>query len=192
MKAVDVICRVAEILGDNELDSIITKKQAGEELSTKEEKRLSRAINGLNIAVDTICSRYYSCSKTVHAISDNDAKVSYKSLASRVYEIEEVTTVVGEKVEFYALPFSVYLPASNCAYNFKIKVLPTRVTAISDEVEVMPFIDDVTIAYLMISDIMLSVSSFDESKFWFSKFEERMIEILSRRRTRFLAVKRLI
>lgn len=184
MKARDVIELVSNLIGDQDIEAILVKKDSNEELTGQDEKKLNRYISGLNIAVDTIASRYYQNIKTVKAVSDEEQRIPYEALDERLLEVVEVLDRVGRKVEFYSLPFSLYLPSRNSEYLVKFKYLPKKVVEIKDEVEVLPFVSNRAIAYLMASDIMLSKNLYDESKFWFNSFDSIMTQAVATRRMR--------
>ena len=192
MTAWEVIVETARLIGDKELETIIDKSQAGESLTAEENKKLKRYISGLNIAVDTIASRYYMNLREIKVTSSSDARVEYSELDDRVYEIVNVHDESGVAVEFYSLPFSLYLPKRNTRYLVKFKFLPRRVEEVSDEVMILPFVPITAICYLMVSDIMLAKNLYDESRFWFSKFESCINKAVSSRRMRTLCVSKLV
>ena len=130
--------------------------------------------------------------KEVQVVTGIDSRVEYAALDERVYEILEVTDDSGAKVEFYSLPFSLYLPKAKAKYRVKFKFLPRKVENLSDAVEILPFVPLSAIAYLMVSDILLAKNLYDESKYWFTRFESIMTQAVSSRRMRSLGVNRLL
>ena len=192
MVAREIINEVSHMVGDLEFVKILEKFDGGEDLSVTDAKQIDRYIGGLNIAVDTIASRYYLNLKEVFVTTDNDARVDYSALDDRVYEIVKVKNEIGLSVEFYSLPFSLYLPKRNTRYQVKFKYLPRKVVTLEDEVMILPFVPTRAICYLMVSDILLAKGLYDESRFWFSKFESVITQAVASRRMRTLGVNRLI
>lgn len=187
MKVIDCIKTVVNLIGDQDMGAVIEKIESGEELVDSDTKILNRYINGLNIAVDTIASRYYQNIKTVRVVSDSEQRIPYEALDERLYEVLEVVGPAGSKVEFYSLPFSVFVPKKLTQYTVKFKYLPKKASQIEDDVEVLPFVSERAIGYLMASDIMLSRNLYDESKFWFNNFDSIMTQAVATRRVRSLA-----
>ena len=192
MVAREIINEVAHMVGDLEFVKILEKIDSAEELSVVETKQVGRYVSGLNIAVDTIASKYYLNVKEVAVTTDNEARVDYSALDDRVYEIVKVKNDCGCLVEFYSLPFSLYLPKRNTKYFVKFKFLPKKVETIDDEVVILPFVPVRAICYLMVSDILLAKGLYDESRFWFSKFESVITQAVNSRRMRTLGVSRLV
>lgn len=192
MVARDIINEVSHMVGDLEFNQILEKIDGDEELSAVQQKQVDRYISGLNIAVDTIASRYYLNLKEVAVTTDNEARVDYSALDDRVYEIVRVKNDCGCSVEFFSLPFSLYLPKRNTKYFVKFKFLPKKVEHIGDDVCILPFVPVRAICYLMVSDILLTKGLYDESRFWFSKFESVITQAVASRRMRTLGVNRLV
>jgi len=190
MRAVEVIEDVARLVGDKDVLDVLLKPS--DELTEKETKAIRRYLSGVNIAVDTIASRYYANLREVVVSSDNEAKVEYLALDERVCEIMSVKDAGGFEVDFFSLPFHLYLPKKNSKYLVKFKFLPRKVEKIDDELEILPFIPLSAISYLMASDIFLAKNLYDESRFWFSKFESVINQAVSSRRMRTLNFTRLI
>ena len=190
MKVLDCVSEVAHILGDSEMESVIN---GDGELSQEQRKLKARYIAGLNIAVDTIASRYYTSVREIKVVSDSDQRIDYSALASRVYEVVSVREANGgQGVDYYTLPFCLYVPCAKKEYFVKFKFLPEKCEGFDDEVELLPFVSPRAVVYLMISDILLSKNIYDESKFWFSKFESEMTQAVSSRRMRTLKVSKII
>lgn len=181
MTAREVIEFAVKLNADREMETLL--ESVGFDA---DEKILKNYINSLNIAVDTIYSRYYFNTKTMNVVSDSESRVPYEALSERLFEIIKVKNKRGEEVEFYSLPFSLYLPKPLTEYVVSFKFLPRKVVSIDDEVEVLPFISIKAIAYLMVSDIYLARGMYDESKFFFSKFEADITGAISTKRARTL------
>lgn len=192
MKAVDVIKRAVEFVGDLEMESIFTSINYGDTLTYEQQQRMTKYINGVNLAVDTIASRYYSSVGRKKVVSDAESKIYYSDLDSRVYEVVKVVNRAGEVVEHYALPFSLLVPNAGSSYEVVFKYLPSRVNGLNDEIEILPFVNERAVAMLLASDLCLSAGQYTESKFWFSKFEGEMSQAVTSRRMRTLAVSRLL
>lgn len=181
---------VSQILGDKEMEEILSKN---EELTTEENDIVSRYLNGLNIAVDTIASRYYTSVREVRVRADEEMRIDYNSLASRVYEIVSVKdSLTGQGVDYWTLPFCLYVPSGSREYLVKFKFLPDRCTSLDDNVELLPFVSIRAVVYLMVSDMCLAKNLYDESRFWFNKFETIMTQAVANRRMRTLKVGKLI
>lgn len=192
MTAKECVGFVVSLVNDREMEKILEKLDAGETLSNDEKKLEKRYISGLNIAVDTISSRYYSCEKEVRVVSDNEQKILYEALSPRVYEVLSVKEASGQDVDFYTLPFSVYVPKIKHEYKVKFKYLPQKVDSLADEVNILPFVPVRAVAYLMASDLLLTKNLYDEARFWFNNFESVMNQVVAKRRVRTLNISRLI
>ena len=193
MKVKDCIEFAVGLTHDHDLKEVLKKVDSGQELTEEEGAILSRYINGVNIAVDTIASRYYQNIKEVTVKSDLECRVMYQALDERVYEVVSVKEKqTGVDVDFYTLPFSLYLPKGNTEYVVRFKYLPTKALSSDDELEVLPFVPLRAIGYLMASDIYLSKSLYDEAKFWFNSFENEINGAVARRRMRTLNIKKLV
>ena len=192
MIARDVIKEVMRLVGDFDGEDILNKIDENSSLDANETKCLNRYISGLNIAVDTIASKYYTTTKEVFVTSDSEKRVEYTALDERVCDIISVRDLSNLNVEFYSLPFSLFLPKKHTRYLVKFKFLPKKVTNLTDEVEILPFVPLLSISYLMASDIFLAKNLYDESRFWFSKFESSISSAVASRRMRTLNVNRLI
>ena len=186
----EVASAVAEILGDKEAEGAINKIG---ELTEDENKVVTKYINGLNIAVDTIASRYYTSVRETRVQADIEDRIDYDNLSSRVYEVISVKdALTGQGVDYYTLPFCLYVPSGNKEYLVKFKFLPDKCTSLDDSVELLPFVSSRAVVYLMVSDMMLGKALYEESRFWFNKFETLMTEAVSNRRMRTLKVGRMI
>lgn len=192
MIARDCIDLAVALTADRDAENLLEKLDKSEQLSESESKKLSKLIAGVNIAVDTIASRYYETVKTKTVTSDAEQKVPYEALAHRVYDIIEVRDSAGFKVDFYTLPFNVYLPKKSTEYTIKFKFLPEKISTVTAELELLPIVSVKAVAYLMASDIYLSRGLYDESKFWFNNFDSLMTQAISGRRVRTLNSKHLI
>ena len=116
---------VAQILGDKDMERIL--KMDGE-LEDDDQVIVNRYLNGLNIAVDTIASRYYTSVREVNVRADEENRIDYDSLASRVYEIVSVKdSLTGQGVDYYTLPFCLYVPNGNKEYSVRFKFLPEKI-----------------------------------------------------------------
>jgi len=190
MTVLECVSEVAKILGDTEMEPVM---DGSVELTDEQVKLKNRYITGLNIAVDTIASRYYTSVREVRVVSDSDQRIDYGALSPRVYEIVSVREANGgQGVDYYTLPFCLYVPSAKKEYVVKFKFLPEKCEDFDDEVELLPFVSPRAVIYLMVSDILLSKNIYDESKFWFSKFESEMTQAVSNRRMRTLKVSKII
>ena len=182
----ECVSEVAEVLGDKEMQDILNKYG---ELSADEKQAVNKYINGLNIAVDTIASRYYTSVREVKVLADEESRVDYNALSSRVYEIISVKdSLSGRGVDYYTLPFCLYVPTGSKEYLVKFKFLPEKCVSLEDKVELLPFVSIRAVVYLMVSDMCLTKNLYDESRFWFNKFETVMTEAVTKRRMRTLRV----
>ena len=185
----EVALEVAEILGDKDAEKTINKNGP---LTDDENKVITKYINGLNIAVDTIASRYYTSVRETRVTADNENRIDYDKLASRVYEIISVKNALnGQGVDYYTLPFCLYVPSGGRDYLVKFKFLPEKCLNLDDNIELLPFVSSRALVYLMVSDMLLSKALYDESRFWFNKFESIMTEAVTNRRMRTLKVGRM-
>lgn len=186
MTVKECVSEVAEILGDKEMQDLLKKEG---ELTDEERSVVNRYLNGLNISVDTIASRYYTSVREVKVVADEESRIDYNALSSRVYEIISVKdSVSGRGVDYYTLPFCLYVPTGSKEYLVKFKFLPEKCVALEDRVELLPFVSIRAVVYLMVSDMCLSKNLYDESRFWFNKFETVMTEAVTKRRMRTLKV----
>ena len=192
MRAFDCMEKACAMLGDAKGERALELINSGESLSGDEQFVFRNYMNALNIALDTICSRYYANVARKVVTSDKDSKINYSDLDLRVYEVVAVKRVSGDVVEHYSLPFSLLVPKPNTEYVVIYKYLPPKVTREFQNLEVMPCVDINTVAYLMASDISLANGLYADSKFWFSEFEASINRTLASRRMRTLAVSRLI
>ena len=192
MKVIDVIRRAIDFVGDLKMEEILKKLEYADSLTSDEELVQQKYINGLNLAVDTIASRYYSSIAKTKVVSDDDSKIAYADLDERVYEVVKVVNKSGVAVEHYSLPFSLLVPKPNTEYEVSFKFLPAKVESLFDQVQVLPIIDEKIVAFLMASDLCLACGQYTESKFWFSEFERGVSQAIASRRMRTLAVSKLI
>lgn len=188
----EVISFVAGLVGDKDIEGVIGKIREEEALTPAERKTFRRYLSGINIAVDTIASRYYTMQKELFVTTGSESSVEYSSLSERVCDVLSVRDMAGNKVEFYVLPFSLCLPKRNTRYLVKFRYLPKEVRDVNDELELLPFVPLEAVGYLMASDILLAKRLYDEAKFWFAKFESVMQRVLSTRRMRTLMFDKLI
>ena len=182
MNASEVITIAGTLIGDSD----------AKEIDEKNEEVVKRYISALNIAVDTISTKYYSLIKRMDLVSDGEAKISYDALDGRLFEVVSVTNKRGQEVEYFSLPFCLYLPEAYRSYEVKYKYLPEKVTSLDSDLPVLPFVSKETIGYLLASDLCLSRGMFEESKFWFNAFENSINRALSSRRARTVLNKKLI
>ena len=66
------------------------------------------------------------------------------------------------------------------------------VEGVDDELGVLPFVTINAVGYLMASDIFLAKNLYEESRFWFSKFESVINQSVTSKRMRTLGFGRLI
>lgn len=190
MTVLECVSEVVGILGDAEMVPVI---EGETELTTDQVKLKNRYISGLNIAVDTIASRYYASVREVRVVSDEERRIDYNALSPRVYEVLSVREANGgQGVDYYTLPFCLYVPNAKKEYVVKFKFLPEKCEDLDEEIDLLPFVSPRAVVYLMVSDILLSKNIYDESKFWFSKFESEMTQAVSNRRMRTLKVSKII
>lgn len=188
----EIISYTSNLIGDKAIEKISDKIRDEEAITPSERKEFKRYLTGINTAVDTIASQYYTLEREIFVTSDDESCVEYSSLADRVCDILQVKDMSGSRVKFYALPFSLYLPKPKTRYLVKFRYRPQKVNFIDDELELLPFVPIEAVGYLMASDIVLAKGLYDESKFWFSKFESVMQRVLSGRRMRTLNFDALI
>ena len=180
----ECVSEVAQIIGDKEMEELLNKNT---ERNADEEALVGRYLNGLNIAVDTIASRYYTSVREVNVRADEEMRIDYNALSSRVYEIISVKDrLTGQGVSYYTLPGCLYVPSGSREYAVKFKFLPEKCGSLEDEVELLPFVSIRAVVYLMVSDMCLAKNLYDESRFWFNKFESIMTEAVANRRMRTL------
>ena len=190
MKARECIEFAVSLVHDKDAEGMLSAVE--EELTDEQKVILKRYLSGVNSAVDTIASRYYDSEKEVRVTSDIEQRISYNALDERVYEIVWVKEMGGSKVQFYGLPFSLFVPKRNHEYVVKFKFLPAKATGLDDELEILPFVPMRAIGYLMASDICLSKNLYDEAKFWFNNFESVLNQAKTARRMRTLNIKHLL
>lgn len=188
----EIISYTSNLIGDKSIEKIADKIRNEEAITSSERREFKRYLTGINVAVDTIASQYYTLEREIFVTSDGESSVEYSSLADRVCDVLSVRDMSGARVKFYALPFSLYLPKPKTRYLVKFRYRPKKVNNIDDELELLPFVPIEAVGYLMASDIVLAKGLFDEAKFWFSKFESVMQRVLSGRRMRTLNFDALI
>lgn len=186
MQARECVEMAVGLVADRNMEKILEKIDQGKELLEVESALVKKYMSSINIAVDTIASRYYETRAEKDAVSDSEKKIDYSLLADRIYDVVRVTDAAGGQVEFYQLPFNLYVPQKNTLYTVEYKYLPKKAVGLDSELELLPVVPSKAVAYLMASDISLARGLYDESKFFFSKFDSEMTQVVSRRRSRTL------
>ena len=178
MKVVDVCREVALLLGDKKLISLIENKvNNGDDNFTAEElKKIDEYLHSFNFSVRSIASEDAPIYYIEKVKSDAEGKVLYDSLLYEVYRICQVVDKSQDKrVQFLALPFSVYLPSIYKEYFVKYSYLPTKVNSISDSIDLPSEWTSKMISFYMASDMLLKKASYDEYSF----FKKEYIKSLS-------------
>lgn len=163
------------------------------ELSVSQRDRLKRYINALNIALSTIATQYLHLYNLTSCVSNSDAKIDYPLIGENLYEIIKVKESATNKVvDFFALPFSLYLPKKNTSYDILYSFLPKRLKSLDEEVESFSEVPLRVVSLLMASDLSLASMLYDESKILADKFEKEMSRIIGFRLRKKLPVAPLI
>lgn len=195
MIAIDCLRLVANFLSDSKMCAILDKLEEDSEavLTQAEKQKLGFYLNSLNVAISTISVEEIPLVDEVVVASGADSKIDYSAISARVYEVLEV---VDEKTrmrsQFYALPFSLYLPKPLTPYVIKFSYLPAKVKSVFDEVGVSSLVVDSVVAKLMASDILLAKNSYDEASIWKSEYRKAIGAVKLRRKRMCLPYRKFV
>lgn len=197
MKVVDVCYEAGLLLGDKKLTSLIESKIKKDEIdgfSAEEVKKIDEYLCSFNFAVRSIASEDLPIFNIEKIKTDNEGKVLYDDFLYEVYRINSVVDKTKDKrVQFLALPFSVYLPSINKEYFVKYSYLPAKVTSINAEIELPREWTGKLVSYYMASDILLKKASYEEHSFFKKEYVKALASVhIKSQRGKFVAMQRLI
>lgn len=178
MRAIDAIKLCADLIGDNKLKSTTEKFTSDTELDAQEKKQLNYYTSVFNLALRTIASEDLPLVKLENVLADENGKVYYRDFSEEVFMIKDVVDKKKNmRAQFFALPFSVYLPEGNREYLIKYFCFPTKIENLLAEAELPPYYTEDLVALLMASDILLALSSLDDHTFFLGEYKKKVSKI---------------
>ena len=175
MRAKECIKLAASFLADKKMEELLDKctEENIENFTGGEQKLLGSYLGAFNIAVKTIAAEEISLTNVERLVSDSEARIFYSAFNSDVYEIKMVVDKeLDAVVDFFSLPFGVYVPKAGREYLVRYKYLPREVESIEDEVELDPRVNKTLVAKLMASDLLMAKNVYDEASLWRSEYKK--------------------
>lgn len=194
MVALDCVKITAGFLSDVVMLEILEKieEDSGASLTKAEKIKVREYLGAVNIALSTIAVEEMNLRNKKIVVSTDEAKINYSDLCDRLYEVEKVFDLRLGCVDFYALPFSLFVPKPNTEYEVCFKYLPKKVETLFEEIEISPLILPEIIARLMASDILLSKNSYDEASVWREEYRKSMASAKVNNKRRILPYRKLV
>ena len=190
MQVVDCLKKVSVLLGDCDIENILTKAEkfnSGElqgELLPAEEKKILKYLSAYNMAVEKMATEYLNLKTREMHYANSYSNIYFDDFDYRVVDILSVETLKGELVRDYlVLPFSISVPKKDSEYYISYRYLPNEAKTIFDEIPIQSCVSGLVLSYLICSYLTLSVSLFDESKMWESRFEKELFKSLHMNRS---------
>lgn len=178
----DCILEASRYLGDDEVASIIKKIENNKDLSQKEEEKYRNYLGAFNVATATIVVEELGLTSVEKLTSDENSKIDYDAFDERVYEVLKVVDKKLDRVvDYYSLPFALYVPNKNREYLVRYKYLPKKVDSLDGEVLISPLVVPSVLAKLMVSDLLLARGSYEEASIWKSEYRRSLSFALSKR-----------
>lgn len=183
MKVVDVIKIASVLTSDQKMQEVIDKITLNTQSLTSEEERLAQFyLSSFNLAVKTIASEDLGVFEIEKLVSDDGCKINYDRFGEEVFSIKEVVDKrLDARVEFFALPFSLYVPMANREYLVKYAYLPKKPSSLQEEVAFPPYWTAKLVAYLMASDIFLSKALYDEHSYYKNEYIKTLKKVVSKK-----------